>query len=70
MSRLARRFRSDLVEAMVAAGVTRSDLARRMKVSPQRITKFLSHGEPGLVTVERAARALGLVAEVRLSKIK
>lgn len=60
------RIRKALLKAMSEQGVSQADLARRMGVQPQSITKLLS-GERGKVpqSVLRALDTLGLELVVR-----
>jgi len=56
---LQRRFVSRLRERMQSAGVSQSDLARRMAVTPSYVSQILSgHRRPGLDTLEAVATAL------------
>jgi transcriptional regulator with XRE-family HTH domain len=58
MSRLAETFRTNLARRMRYVGMSKSELARRLQVTPQQVAKLTSYGEPGLNTVERVAAAL------------
>ncbi len=63
---LVSKFVDDLCRAMEAQGVTRAELAGRLGVSPQYVTKFLNSTEKTSVyQLVRFAKALGM--EVRLA---
>jgi transcriptional regulator with XRE-family HTH domain len=57
------------IEALLARrGLTRSELARRLDVSPAYVTKLLRPGSnPTLATLDRLAQALGARFEVHLA---
>jgi len=58
---LETRFRKRLREAIDAAGINQSELARRMHVTPALVSQYLSgHRSPGLDVVEKFAKALEL----------
>ena len=58
-----------IAEAMQRAGVSRSELARRMHTSRASVTRLLDPDNPAvtLSTLQRAARALGKRLDVRLT---
>ena len=56
---LQRRFVKRLRERMDATGVSQSELARRMGVTPSYVNQILSgHRHPGFETLEAVATAL------------
>lgn len=64
---LQKQFRDRLKEHMEAQGLSQSDLARRMKVSPQFVSQYLRGGAcPGLDVVEKFSKALSLENPVEL----
>lgn len=58
-----------IAEEMRCAGVSRSELARRMHTSRASVTRLLDPDNPAvtLSTLQRAARALGKRLDVRLT---
>lgn len=54
-------FRNNVVTLLELNGMSRSDLARAMGVTPQFVTQLLngSH-DPGLAQVEKVANAIGV----------
>jgi len=57
---LETRFRRNLKAKMAAAGLSQSELARRMAVSPSYINQLASgHRRPALDTLGAVAKALG-----------
>lgn len=56
---LPKAFRSNVRDRMALAGMSQSELARRMDVSPQYVWNMLNGtSEPGLMLVARVAEAL------------
>lgn len=54
-----------LAAEMNRSGITRAELARRLGVSPAAVSNFFRCENPGLITLRRYARALGLTLTVR-----
>lgn len=59
---LQNRFRERLEEALRLAGISQSELGRRLGVRPQYVHDYLRghNKEPGLAIAEKFALALGL----------
>lgn len=58
MKNLASTFRAHVEQVMSQQGVTRAELARRMRVKPQSVTNFFIRGDLKLSTVSKLAKAL------------
>jgi len=62
-------FRTNVARHLDKQRISRSDLARKMKVSPQYVSIYLNgHKDPGLKVLERFAFALGTTAGALLKK--
>lgn len=64
-------FRMNVITLLEKRGMSRSDLARAMGVTPQFVTQLLNGArEPGLAMVERVAEAIGVEVVALVKKIK
>lgn len=62
-------FRANTNRQLERQGISRSELARRMKCSPSFVSQILNGDhEPGLRVVEKFADALGVKPETLLKK--
>jgi transcriptional regulator with XRE-family HTH domain len=71
--RLSNAFIRNVRERMAAQGLSQTDLAKRLKVTPSFVSQMLSgHRRPGLESLEDFAKALSceaadLIAEKKLA---
>ena len=64
-------FRTNVIALLEKRGMSRSDLARAMDVSPQFVTQLLNGArDPGLALVEKVADAFGVDVTTLVKKIK
>lgn len=64
-------FRRNVVTLLELHGMSRSDLARAMGVTPQFVTQLLNGArDPGLSLVERVAEAIGVDITLLVRKQK
>lgn len=56
---LEKQFRAIVEQELATRRLTRAELARLMKVSPQYVTNYLNGKKPGTAVIERFLRALG-----------
>lgn len=64
-------FRQNVINILDKRGMSRSDLARAMNVTPQFITQLLKGvSDPGLGLVERVAVALEVEVATLVKKVK
>ena len=62
-ARLAKAFRANVRDRMADAGLSQSDLADKLKVTPSFVSQMLSgHRDPGLDSLEQFAKVLGVKA--------
>jgi ribosome-binding protein aMBF1 (putative translation factor) len=66
--RLLRVLAVDLVAARAAAGMTQQDVAARMPTTKSAVSRFESGRRtcPTLTTIEKYARAVGAIVEIRV----
>jgi transcriptional regulator with XRE-family HTH domain len=59
---------ADLVAARAAAGMTQQDVADRMPSTKSVVSRLESgvHTRPTLTTIEKYARAVGAIVEIRI----
>lgn len=64
-------FRNNVVALLEKRDMSRSDLARAMKVTPQFVSQLLNGTrDPGLAMAERVAHALGVEVSSLVKKFK
>ena len=62
-AKLAKAFRANVRERMSEAGLSQSELAEKLKVTPSFVSQMLSgHRDPGLDSLEQFAKVLGVKA--------